>query len=58
MRNSIRAFLTMSPDERHVYQVGRSPLVLAVGLCLLSYVLTAVLHQEGKDARGVYVSTS
>ena len=54
----MRAFLTMSPDERHVYQVGRSPLVLSVGLCLLSYALTAVLHQEGKDARGVYVSTS
>ena len=59
MRNSLRIFLTTQSDQGgRECAVGVKTLLLATGVCVMCYALTAALHQEGKDVRGVYVSTS
>jgi len=59
LRNSLRIFLTTQSDQgSRDCQVGTKVLALVVGFAVVNYALSAALHQEGKDVRGVYVSTS
>ncbi len=59
MRNSLRIFLTTQSDQGgRDCSVGTKVLALVLGIGVISFALSAALHQEGKDVRGVYVSTS
>ncbi len=59
MRNSLRIFLTTHSDQgSRNCRIGTNVFALVVGFAVVNYALTVALHQEGKDVRGVYVSTS
>lgn len=59
MQNSIRCFLSVSPDHgARVVQMSGAAFILVAGMVAISHATMVELHKKGAEVPGVYISPS